>query len=242
MSPTAKKIKSEIKEEAGDASATRVPSNSTSKSSISQSSPATVKRELGEAAEALLLLSDAQTDGNGTSSRHAENGNHDLRQVQSEQNASTSKDRTNGTSSKKKKKSFSDDEGDSDYDAKPAKKKKTKTPTKASPPPAKVKPKEKHKDKNSNSKAKVKDEKKSKDEKKPTAKGSPASTAGSPKKGRKKAEEEVEVWKWWEEKRGDDEIKWKTLQHKGPIFAPGYEPLPKHVKFLYDGKPFPQTR
>ena len=28
-----------------------------------------------------------------------------------------------------------------------------------------------------------------------------------------------------------------TLEHKGPYFAPPYERLPAHVKFLYDGKP-----
>uniref|UniRef100_A0A8B9G673 DNA topoisomerase I n=1 Tax=Amazona collaria TaxID=241587 RepID=A0A8B9G673_9PSIT len=31
-------------------------------------------------------------------------------------------------------------------------------------------------------------------------------------------------------------IKWKFLEHKGPVFAPPYEPLPENVKFYYDGK------
>ncbi|XP_066261662.1 DNA topoisomerase I, mitochondrial [Euwallacea similis] len=60
----------------------------------------------------------------------------------------------------------------------------------------------------------------------------------SPKKGgRKKKEEEVqEVWKWWEEEKKEDGVKWNYLEHKGPVFAPPYEPLPKSVKFFYDGK------
>jgi DNA topoisomerase-1 len=40
----------------------------------------------------------------------------------------------------------------------------------------------------------------------------------------------------WEEEKKEDGIKWKTLEHKGPLFAPAYEPLPKSVKFIYDGK------
>ncbi|XP_063704534.1 DNA topoisomerase I, mitochondrial [Culicoides brevitarsis] len=57
------------------------------------------------------------------------------------------------------------------------------------------------------------------------------------KGGRKKKEEEPEeVWKWWEEEKRDDGVKWHFLEHKGPLFAPEYEPLPKHVKFVYDGK------
>ncbi|XP_044267953.1 DNA topoisomerase 1 isoform X4 [Tribolium madens] len=44
------------------------------------------------------------------------------------------------------------------------------------------------------------------------------------------------VSKRWEEKKEDDGKKWKFLEHKGPVFAPPYEPLPDHVKFYYDGK------
>lgn len=59
----------------------------------------------------------------------------------------------------------------------------------------------------------------------------------SPTKGRKKKpEEEQEVWKWWEEEKREDGVKWNTLEHKGPVFAPPYEPLPPTVKFKYDGK------
>ncbi|XP_061113128.1 DNA topoisomerase 1 isoform X2 [Conger conger] len=56
--------------------------------------------------------------------------------------------------------------------------------------------------------------------------------------GKKKAKKEPEEkWKWWEEERYTDGSKWRFLEHKGPVFAPPYEPLPKNVKFYYDGKP-----
>ncbi|XP_065186248.1 DNA topoisomerase I, mitochondrial-like [Sycon ciliatum] len=55
---------------------------------------------------------------------------------------------------------------------------------------------------------------------------------------KKKEEEEREVWKWWEEEPLEDGVKWKTLAHKGPVFAPAYEPLPDSVKFMYDGKAY----
>lgn len=40
----------------------------------------------------------------------------------------------------------------------------------------------------------------------------------------------------WEEEKKDDGVKWTFLEHKGPVFAPPYEPLPKSVKFYYDNK------
>ncbi|XP_072308062.1 DNA topoisomerase I, like [Eucyclogobius newberryi] len=55
--------------------------------------------------------------------------------------------------------------------------------------------------------------------------------------GKKKAKKEPEEkWKWWEEERYTDGVKWKFLEHNGPVFAPPYEPLPSRVKFYYDGK------
>ncbi|XP_053661287.1 DNA topoisomerase I, mitochondrial [Anopheles marshallii] len=65
-----------------------------------------------------------------------------------------------------------------------------------------------------------------------------ATTQSSPTKGGrvKKEEEEQEVWKWWEEEKRDDGVKWKFLEHKGPVFAPAYEPLPSHVRFEYNGR------
>jgi len=58
--------------------------------------------------------------------------------------------------------------------------------------------------------------------------------ADSPKKRRKKEEEEEEVWRWWEEKKYTDGRKWTTLEHKGPLFAEEYVPLPSNVKFYYN--------
>lgn len=114
--------------------------------------------------------------------------------------------------SKKKKKRGYDDDEDDDYDDeeendyKPAKKA--------------AKKKEK-KVKKENVKVEVKTEQ---------------ADGDSPKKGKKKKEEEQDVWKWWEEEKKDDGVKWNFLEHKGPVFAPPYEPLPKDVKFIYDGK------
>ncbi|PNJ04299.1 TOP1MT isoform 10 [Pongo abelii] len=50
-------------------------------------------------------------------------------------------------------------------------------------------------------------------------------TCGSPGSGR------------WEEEKHEDGVKWRQLEHKGPYFAPPYEPLPDGVRFFYDGKP-----
>uniref|UniRef100_H2RMK6 DNA topoisomerase I n=1 Tax=Takifugu rubripes TaxID=31033 RepID=H2RMK6_TAKRU len=52
----------------------------------------------------------------------------------------------------------------------------------------------------------------------------------------KKSKKDEEKWKWWEEERSTDGSKWRFLEHKGPVFAPPYEPLPDKVKFYYDGK------
>ena len=40
----------------------------------------------------------------------------------------------------------------------------------------------------------------------------------------------------WEEEKHKDGVKWKSLEHKGPVFATDYEPLPGSVKFKYNGK------
>lgn len=64
---------------------------------------------------------------------------------------------------------------------------------------------------------------------------------GSPTKKMTKKEQAMEdekkVWKWWEEDNQLPEgVKWRFLEHKGPWFAPPYEPLPAEVRFWYDGK------
>lgn len=56
-------------------------------------------------------------------------------------------------------------------------------------------------------------------------------------KKEKNNEEEDEVWRWWEEEKREDGVKWNTLEHKGPVFAPPYERLPRNVRFFYNGKP-----
>ncbi|KAJ8920577.1 hypothetical protein NQ315_004716 [Exocentrus adspersus] len=49
-------------------------------------------------------------------------------------------------------------------------------------------------------------------------------------------ERTVAVLKRWEEEKKDDGVKWSFLEHKGPVFAPPYEPLPSSVKFYYNDK------
>jgi DNA topoisomerase-1 len=53
----------------------------------------------------------------------------------------------------------------------------------------------------------------------------------------REAEEEEDEYHWWEDLKEDNTIKWTTLEHNGVVFPPEYEPLPKHVKLVYDGKP-----
>jgi len=50
------------------------------------------------------------------------------------------------------------------------------------------------------------------------------------------AQEEEEEYRWWEDPtKGDGTKKWTTLEHNGVVFPPPYQPLPKHVKLVYDG-------
>ncbi|KAI8632576.1 eukaryotic DNA topoisomerase I [Xylariaceae sp. FL1651] len=44
-------------------------------------------------------------------------------------------------------------------------------------------------------------------------------------------------YRWWDQIKSDDTIKWQTLEHNGVLFPPPYEPLPKNVKLIYDGTP-----
>ncbi|KAI9090445.1 hypothetical protein DFS34DRAFT_643834 [Phlyctochytrium arcticum] len=48
------------------------------------------------------------------------------------------------------------------------------------------------------------------------------------------ADAEEDEYKWWLEENKDDSIKWKTLEHMGPIFADPY--VPHGVKMRYNGK------
>jgi len=77
--------------------------------------------------------------------------------------------------------------------------------------------------------------------KKPSSAKKKKDDGGSPTKKMTKKEKELEaekqVWKWWEEENAlPDGVKWRFLEHMGPMFAPDYEPLPEHVRFWYDGK------
>ena len=47
----------------------------------------------------------------------------------------------------------------------------------------------------------------------------------------------LKVFKWRQETGQLPEgIKWRTLEHRGPMFAPEYVPLPEYVRFRYDGE------
>ncbi|XP_041979353.1 DNA topoisomerase I, mitochondrial isoform X2 [Aricia agestis] len=100
-------------------------------------------------------------------------------------------------------------------------------------PKKKIKKEQSYEDEDEEEVPKKKKEKKT--EKRKAVKKEPDEVA-SPTKRKKKEEEQPEVWKWWEEKKKDDGTKWHFLEHKGPLFAPEYEPLPSNVKFRYDGK------
>ncbi|KAL3283339.1 hypothetical protein HHI36_006487 [Cryptolaemus montrouzieri] len=129
---------------------------------------------------------------------------------------------------KKKKQTFIDDDDEDEEDCKPVKKEKKKKKIESE-------------DEDDYEKPKAKKQKKppkpvKKEQTKTKVKTEPQDD-GSPKKGRKKKEEEEqEVWKWWEEEKKEDGTKWNFLEHKGPVFAPEYEPLPSNIKFFYDGE------
>ncbi|RDL34730.1 Uncharacterized protein BP5553_07858 [Venustampulla echinocandica] len=132
-----------------------------------------------------------------------------------------------------------------------AKEKKTKKPAKDDSEDEDVKPKIKRKSNGVASAKKTNGVKKDESDsdaplaKKASAKkanGKVKTEATSPvKKGKAKTEESEEVeeiYRWWDApKKEDDSIKWTTLSHNGVVFPPPYEPLPNHVKLLYDGVP-----
>ncbi|KZV86578.1 hypothetical protein EXIGLDRAFT_653042 [Exidia glandulosa HHB12029] len=120
---------------------------------------------------------------------------------------------------------------DVDDEDKPKKKKKAAAPRKS-----RVKKEEDGEDGETPKKA----PRKSKAKKDKEEDGTTSAPASPTKKGKKakKEEEEEEVFKWWEQDvEGDGSQKWQTLVHSGVLFPPPYEPLPKNVRVLYDGKP-----
>ncbi|KAI1168711.1 eukaryotic DNA topoisomerase I [Nemania serpens] len=80
---------------------------------------------------------------------------------------------------------------------------------------------------------------KAKSEQTPSGKRAPA------KKAKKEQSEDIadveddegEEYRWWDQAKSDDSIKWQTLEHNGVLFPPEYEPLPKNVKLIYNKTP-----
>ncbi|XP_033125260.1 DNA topoisomerase I, mitochondrial-like [Anneissia japonica] len=101
----------------------------------------------------------------------------------------------------------------------------------------KIKVKE-HATKEKDKKAKKRKSDEGDDDFKPNKKSKSSAKVKSevPEKKKKKKEDEQPIWKWWEEEGHAGGEKWKFLEHKGPVFAAEYEPLPKSVKFYYDGE------
>jgi len=110
-------------------------------------------------------------------------------------------------------------DSDDDWEAEPEKKKKKKKSKKTEKTPKKE----------------VKVKKEAKTPKTPKKQSDVKAKVATPKKVKK---EEPERWKWWEKdnkKQLPQGHHWAFLQHKGPVFAPEYVPLPDSVKFLYNG-------
>ena len=42
--------------------------------------------------------------------------------------------------------------------------------------------------------------------------------------------------RWEEGEQRGEGVKWKTLEHRGPVFAEAYQRVPSDVKFYYDGR------
>lgn len=79
---------------------------------------------------------------------------------------------------------------------------------------------------------------KSKADKKPAVKKEKEKAVKKEKEKEKKEDDEPEeeVYKWWEQEKQDNSIKWNSLVHAGVLFPPPYEPLPKNIKMKYDGQ------
>ncbi|CCG83818.1 protein of unknown function [Taphrina deformans PYCC 5710] len=50
-----------------------------------------------------------------------------------------------------------------------------------------------------------------------------------------------EQYKWWEQEKEDNSVKWTTLEHNGVVFPDPYKRLPKDVRMKYDGRPLDLT-
>lgn len=87
-------------------------------------------------------------------------------------------------------------------------------------------------------KTKKKKKAKTSEKSKPSTSSSSSSKKDVKKEpSKKKVKEEAEdIWEWWKEDKKPDGVKWNSLQHSGPLFAPPYVPLPDHVHFKYNGE------
>jgi len=108
----------------------------------------------------------------------------------------------------------------------------TTTSSSSSPSKAKSEPEE-EKD--------VEEEKPTKKRRRRSSKKDMDAEAPAKKRGKKaKADEEASEWKWWLEKKDEDEgIKWSTLKWNGVLFPPAYEP--HGIKLYYNGEPVDLT-
>ncbi|KAL8692522.1 MAG: hypothetical protein Q9218_002467 [Villophora microphyllina] len=143
---------------------------------------------------------------------------------------------------KKAKKAVSDDDDDDEPLVNKTKKAQTNGTSKPSPKAKKAVNGVKHEDSDDEPLAKKPAAKKKKDTKASTPAVKQETKGKSLKKEEteqdEEAEDEEEEYRWWEDPtKGDGTTKWTTLEHAGVIFPPPYEPLPKNVKMLYDGKP-----
>ncbi|XGW19792.1 hypothetical protein V3C99_003547 [Haemonchus contortus] len=122
-------------------------------------------------------------------------------------------------------------EADSDFEEKKAKKDKKKKKHESES-------EDDYNEYNKKKKKKEKDrkEKKSSSSSKSSKKEVKKENGEPPQKRKKKEEEPEDVWEWWKEEKKPAGVKWNSLHHKGPLFAPPYVRLPEHVKFKYDGK------
>lgn len=154
------------------------------------------------------------------------------------------KDEAKASVKKRSKKPDSDDDDDEPLVKKKSLKAQTNGVSKATPKPVKVTKAVKKEDSDdddkpltkSSSARKAKDTKATQSKVKTEVKGKSLKKEDTEQD--QEAEDEEEEYRWWEDPtKGDGTTKWTTLEHAGVVFPPPYEPIPRNVKLLYDGKP-----
>lgn len=149
------------------------------------------------------------------------------------------KDEAKAPAKKRSKKPDSDDD-DEPLVKKKATKAQTNGASKATPKGAKAAKGVKKEDSDDDDKplAKSSSAKKQKDSKAAQSKVKKETVKKEDTEQDREAEDEEEEYRWWEDPtKGDGTTKWTTLEHAGVVFPPPYEPLPRNVKLLYDGRP-----